>query len=496
MKFIPHSILAALLFLQPALASHGRAATCHVGTIADLKARIAAAVPGDVIVVSNGYYVSDDAITITNVATAGRPIVIQSETIGGAEIRGACGFVLASPAAYIVIQGFKFTHARAIGIATGTRHCRLTRNVIELAIPPGSSGSYVRISDDDVEIDHNELRNKSTLGQMLDITGSDGQVARRLWVHHNYFHDFKKPGGNGAETIRWGLSGLSLSTGDGLCEYNLFVRCRGENEIISNKSSGNTYRYNTLLDSPGGEISQRHGNDCFYYGNYLRNTQGLRVCGDRHRIFSNYFESNSVGVNIANGDGDVYAGDPLTSHDRPDNNVVAFNTFIGNGTHFEMVRRAGGLGSSNTVVANNIFVGGGVVASIAHSSPYTGTWTNNLCWETAGTGDVPADGYRAVDPLLAPGAHGVRHLQADSPAIKSGRQAYDVYGAVLSFDFVACDLDGQPRKGGRDIGADQFSSAPVMAFLLTTNDVGPTSGLTVGTLSLRKSFSPYPKIKR
>jgi hypothetical protein len=30
--------------------------------------------------------------------------------------------------------------------------------------------------------------------------------------------------------------------------------------MISNKSSGNTYRYNTVLDCPGGEISQRHGN--------------------------------------------------------------------------------------------------------------------------------------------------------------------------------------------------------------------------------------------
>ena len=42
---------------------------------------------------------------------------------------------------------------------------------------------------------------------------SGSQVARRLWVHHNYFHDFTSPGGNGAETILWGLSGLSLSNG-------------------------------------------------------------------------------------------------------------------------------------------------------------------------------------------------------------------------------------------------------------------------------------------
>ena len=187
------------------------------------------------------------------------------------------------------------------------------------------------------------------------LRGRLRQVARRLWVHHNYFHDFTSPGGNGAETIRWGLSGLSLSTGNGLCEYNLFVRCRGENEMISNKSSGNTYRYNTMLDCVGGEISQRHGNDCFYYGNYLRNNQGMRIYGDRHKIFANYFENNTIGVNMGNGDGDVYNGAPLTSHDRPDDNVVVYNTFVNNGTHYEMGGRTGGLGSSNSVVANNIF---------------------------------------------------------------------------------------------------------------------------------------------
>jgi hypothetical protein len=144
---------------------------------------------------------------------------------------------------------------------------------------------------------------------MLDIAGSGSQVARRLWVHHNYFHDFVSPGGNGAETIRWGLSGLSLSNGQGLCEYNLFVRCNGENEMISNKSSGNTYRYNTGLDSPGGEISQRHGDNCHYYGNYMKGTAGMRIYGDSHQIFSNYLEGNTKGIDMGNGDGDVHNGD-------------------------------------------------------------------------------------------------------------------------------------------------------------------------------------------
>jgi hypothetical protein len=457
---------AACLTSLSILCTRAPAATYQVSSIAALTSRISAAVPGDIIIVQNGVYTTSASLGINRAGTAANPIVIRAETVGGVELTGTHGFSLSSPAAYVTVQGFKFTHAAAINISGGTSHCRFTRNVIQLTIPAGSDVSYFNISGDDVEIDRNELRNKSTLGEMLDVTGSGSQVARRLWVHHNYFHDFTSPGGNGAETIRLGLSGLSLSTGNALVEYNLFLRCDGENEMISNKSSGNTYRYNTVLDCPGGEISQRHGNDCLYYGNYMRNTQGIRVYGDRHKIFSNYLEANSIGVNMGNGDGDIYNGAALTSHDRPDDNVVAFNTFINNGTHYQMGGRTGGLGSSNTVVANNIFQGGGSMASISSSAPYTGTWSGNIRWATSSAGNMPASGYTTVNPLLALDANGVFHLQSGSPAI----------GAALgTFPYVTVDMDGQQRDADPDTGADEFTAGSIRAQMLTTNDVGPNS---------------------
>jgi hypothetical protein len=452
------------------------AATYYVGSISELTTRINLAVAGDEIVVSNGVYTTSASIGISRVGTASNPIIIRAATVGGVEIKGTHGFNLNSGASYIVIQGFKLTHAAAMGMSSGASHCRVTRNIIELNIPTGTDVSYINVNGNDQEIDHNELRNKSTLGEMLDITGSGSQVARRLWVHHNYFHDFVSPGGNGAETIRWGLSGLSLSTGEGVCEYNLFVKCDGENEMISNKSSGNTYRYNTVLDCPGGEISQRHGNDCLYYGNYMRNTQGIRVYGDRHRIFSNYLESNSVGVNMGNGDGDVYNGAALTAHDRPDDNVVVFNTFVNNSTHYEMGGRTGGLGSSNTVVANNIFQGGGSMASISSSAPYTGTWSNNVRWQTSSAGNMPSSGYMAVNPLLVKDASGAYHVQAGSPAINAGVGSYDYYGNYSPYSYVNVDMDGQARDGSKDIGADEFSAAPAPVHILSTNEVGPYAG--------------------
>lgn len=449
-------------------ASTAVAATINVNSLSGLQSAINGASPGDLIMVANGTYTSSAAINVGVSGTAAAHITIAAETVGGVTIAGTDGFNFQSPASYIDVEGFVFTHAASINIPAGTNFIRLTRNVVELTIPAGSDVSYINIAGDNVQIDRNELANKATLGEMLDISGSGTQVARNLWVHHNYFHDFSSPGGNGAETIRWGLSGLSLSTGNGLCEYNLFVRCTGENELISNKSSGNTYRYNTFLDSVGGEMSQRHGNYNQIYGNYFKNTQGIRIYGDNNSIYSNYLEGNSSAINIGNGDGEVENGAPLTSHDKPDNTLIAFNTLINNTIQYQMGGRTGGLGADSTTFANNLIVGGNSAASISTTAPYSNpVWEGNIIWNTI-AGDMPAGTYITVDPQLVLDANSVFHLSSGSPAIGA---------AVGSFSAVTVDQDGQPRPAsGLDVGADEYSGAVITARPLTTADVGPNSG--------------------
>ncbi|HEX6737494.1 MAG TPA: polysaccharide lyase 6 family protein, partial [Vicinamibacteria bacterium] len=460
------TLLRLVAAVTPLLAAAtASAATYEVASIAELQAAIAAALPGDTIVVKNGVYTTTAAVNVNRVGTPGAPIVIKAETVGGVEFKGTHGISLSSPAAYVVIEGFIFSHASGrLSMPNGTHHCRYSRNVFQCT----GDGPYLSVAGHDHEVDRNEFRDKSTVGNMISVSGSGSQVAQRLWVHHNYFHDFTSPGENGAETIRFGLSGLSLSNGEGLVEYNLFVRCNGENELISNKSGGNTYRYNTLLDSPGAQLTLRHGNDCQAYGNYFRNTAGLRIFGDRHQVFSNYFEGNSIGIDMGNGDGEVADGAPLTSHDRPDDCVVTFNTFVNNNTHYQMGGRTDGLGALNATVANNIFQGGSRAVSISSTAPYTGSFDGNIVWNVPTIGTIPASGYTQEDPLLAPDAAGVFHVQAGSPAIGS---------AVGSFPAAVVDMDGQPRDAAKDKGADELSAAPIVARILTVNDVGTGVGL-------------------
>ena len=444
-----------LTLLAPLAAS---AATYHVASLPDLQARINSAVPGDIIVVRQGVYTASSTIHIGCQGTAAEPITIIAESTGAVEINGTEGFRVNSPATYVEIDGFVFTHRSGrASIRSGATHIRFTRNIFECT----GTGAYLTVAGHYAEIDRNIFRNKSTVGNMIDVRGSGSQIAQHVWIHHNYFHDFTSPGANGAETIRFGLSGLSLSNGYGLIEHNLFERCTGENEMLSIKSSANTIRYNTLVDSPGAEITLRHGNECLVYGNYLRNVTGIRIFGDRHQVFSNYLEANSGGINIGNGAGEVADGAALTTHDRPDDCVISFNTLVNNARNYFMTGRTNGLGATNTTFANNIIVGGGAAASL--NGPYVGgVWLGNIIWQTAGAGAMPAGTYDEVDPLLEAKAHGVYRPKAGSPAIDS---------AVGSFPAVSFDLDGQPRADPKDRGADEISSAPVIAKFLVPGDI-------------------------
>jgi hypothetical protein len=437
--------------------------TFRVSSLSALQSRIDSAIAGDLIILTNGVYTSSATININRQGTAQNPIVISAETIGGAEIRGSASFSLNSPAAFVVIRGFRLTHAiGTVQVRAGTSNCRITRNVFQLT----GDGRYLLVSGDDCEIDHNTFQNKSTPGQMFSIhgPGSSG-MAQRTWVHHNLFQNFTSIGGNGGETLQIGLSGRSLTDAHTLVENNLFVMCNGENELISNKSSANTFRYNTIRDSTSGELTLRHGNDCVVHSNFFINSAGLRFFGDDHNIYSNYFEECDPGIQIGNGGTNIPPGE-LTGHDRPDRVRVSFNTLINNNRSVIMPGRTNGLGATDLVFSNNIIQSNsGSILTLNGPAP-NARFEGNIVFGSAPNDDMPASGARRINPLLTRDPFGVFRLQSTSPAINS---------SVGSYSEVNIDLDGQARSGTKDVGADEFSTAPVIRRPLTTADVGPNA---------------------
>jgi poly(beta-D-mannuronate) lyase len=396
------------------------AKTITVASIADLQTAINKAQPGDVILLKNGVYTTTTDILVNKQGTAQQPITIAAEKIGEAEITGKGGFNVVSPAKYIIIKGFKFTHAASKAkTGNGTSFCRFTQNIFET---PGD-GEDLTVSGTDQEVDYNTFQNKNAMGRFVAIRGEGKQIAERLHIHHNYFNTAVSQGGkNGAEAFQFGLSGFSMSLSNSVVEYNLFEKCEGENELISVKAGGVTLRYNTIRDCPA-QFTLRHGNKNLVYGNYFKNTPGLRIFGDDHKIFSNYFENCSSAITIGNGDGEVADGAPLVSHDRPDRILIVFNTLINNKENIIQTSRKDGLGATNVTVANNIIQGGGLAAKI--SGPMVQpTWKGNIIFKVAGAGDLPAGSYQNIDPKLVKDASGIFQLPANNMLISSTIDQY------------------------------------------------------------------------
>ena len=135
------------------------AKTIVVASVDELRSAIKNANAGDIIVVKNGVYRTTEDIVINKVGTATKPISITTESLGGAEITGKGGFSLVSPAAYIIIKGFKFTHeASKARSGSGTRFCEWTGNIFET---PGT-GEYLLIAGSDHQIDYNTFQNKDS----------------------------------------------------------------------------------------------------------------------------------------------------------------------------------------------------------------------------------------------------------------------------------------------------------------------------------------------
>jgi poly(beta-D-mannuronate) lyase len=460
-------IVVCIMLLAMAGTQPIAAKTIVVKFIGGFQKAVNDAEAGDTVLVTNGMYTTGTDIIVTKAGTAEKPIIIMAQTAGQVELTGLGGISLANGAKYVIVTGFKFTCSSSRNRSTaGTSFCRWTRNIFENE----GAGEDLTIAGSDHEIDHNTFQNKKAMGRYLAVRGEGKQIAERLFIHHNYFYNFEFQGGaNGAEAFQFGLSGFSMSKSNSIVEYNLFEECHGENELISVKASNVTLRYNTTRNCKA-QFTLRHGNFCEVYGNYFHNTPGLRIFGDDHQVYSNYFEVCAKGIEIGNGDGEVADGAALTCHDRPDRVMIAFNTLSNCKSNISMTGRDKGLGATNITVAHNIVKGGGAAAVI--SGPYTGAvWAGNFIFNTESKGDMPDGTFTTVDPKLGRDASQAIHLLKGSTAIDAvtspkGKKAED------PFSMIKVDMDGQPRKSPLDAGADEFSTEPAKARLLNPVDVG------------------------
>ncbi len=395
-------------------------------------------------------------------------------------------------------------------------NCRLTRLSIQLEEQDGFTPKmledrlprmhWINLSGGEFNrIDHCRMEGKRNSGVYIEI----GPQEQHFRIDHNHFAG-RPPGNyNGFETIR-------CSCGDvynmyGVIDYNLFENCDGEGEIISVKSSILRISHNTFRDCMGMVCIRMAGHVTVDYNFFLnpsgkKGVGGVRIHGNDNNILNNYFDGlTGYGLMTFWGDydkPDFLDEDPVffkynlsaeaMAYRRTCRARIAFNTWadcssflnLGELKKYELVDLH--LPPKDWTLLNNLVVCND--KQFIKGEGETGfRWIGNIFWNPTGTCDIGRDlpevAVRTVDPKLVKTEDGLWHLAQDSPAVDSARGWY--YPAEIIPGFKV-DMDGQPRdlevkktdpqvqsEFKFDVGADEYSDAPVTNRPLSVNDVGP-----------------------
>jgi poly(beta-D-mannuronate) lyase len=452
MRHLTALVSVSCLFVVPG----ARAATTRVSSISALQSAINGANPGDTITLANGSYSTTSAIGISRAGTSSAPITLTPDTVGGATIAGSAGFRLNGTAAYVVIKGFRFTHSGALQTAVGSHHCRISRNHFQRS----GGTQHLVIYGFDHEIDYNRFQDRVnsptiTLDKNLSDSWPTHGNTSRIHIHHNHFLRSSNSAGNGGESIQtW--AGFTRA------EYNLFEETNGDPEVISSKASDSIYRFNTFRNITRGQLVLRYARRCTIEGNFFFDAQGIRVHGDKHKVRNNYLES-SRSIIIADGKSGYL---PVIDVE------VSFNTLV----NTVIASQSGDTPPTSTRIANNI-VQADTGTLVSHRGSIT--FEGNILWGAGANGTIPSSGFRRIDPRLVRNGNGVLHLADDSPAVDEAAGSYS----------LADDLDGQPRTGAKDVGADETSGEAATRRALMSSDVGPGAG---GTPTPIATPSPTP----
>ncbi|QOD59761.1 discoidin domain-containing protein [Polaribacter haliotis] len=455
----------------------------------ELNNAISSASAGTTIILANGVW-NNLQIDINKTATSTNPITIKAQSAGQVFIEGNSNVQLGG--SYIFFEGFVFQNpSNLISISSGSKtiinaiiefrsssnnncnNCRVTN--IKIDSYNGTSAQetdtfkWILVHGQNNEISHSSFIGKNGVGSIINHNRSN-DILDKTKIHHNYFADRipvnnNVTGLNDQDAIRLGTSSTSLSDSFSEVYDNLFNNWAGEVEIISNKSGKNKYYNNTFRDYQG-TLTLRHGNGCDVFNNYFFANEnlfsgGVRVIGEDHKVYNNYFEglryrkpsgsgSNTTGaLNITNGT----PSSALSGYYQPKNIQIVNNTLVNCdlGIRIGTVQNSSTtLAPENITVANNIILDADIsafqeVSEPTGSSVYQANITQNSTWDlTNGTNN----NQTVSSGLLEAGTDFYR-IVSGSPAINA---------AIGSYAYLTNDILGGNRTTNYDAGAEEFGA--------------------------------------
>jgi poly(beta-D-mannuronate) lyase len=515
-KYDTKPLLLVIIFLS--CFNNVFATNYTVSDKAALQTRMAAALPGDTIIVSNGTYNNWGNIVFTNNngTNTSAWIVLKAQSFNGVVFTGITTLQFAGRR--LLITGFKFSNGSSGGTTDVIQfrssssllanYCRLTNITIEnfssdstgsvAGIAPDIDNKWVSLYGTNNRVDHCTFNNKVNAGATItvwyDNTTYPNQSTTTLHkIDSNYFKGRGYQGSNGGETIRVGTSSTSRTNGYNVVEYNLFEDCiQVEPEIISNKSNFNTYRYNTFKNCNGG-VTMRHGRYCTVHSNFFiledatkTRSYGVRLIDKGHKVFNNYFEGllgnrNSLTAlrcpiilyNGLSSTNDTIDASKASGYFPADSSMIAFNTIVN-------CSGGGGIvlgftdGGSNTfqpkgiVVANNLIkmTTGQAAFNDATNTQLTYAAEGNMFNAPNGVGLSSSTGFANYSLTFGARINGVLQppTLVQDVAINTSN-----YTSLLS----GIDAHSQTRSSVYDVGCDEVNgTGSILTYPLDSNLVG------------------------
>ena len=329
---------------------------------------------GDTIVLRKGVC-TNQTISLRAFGTQNQPIVLIAESAGDVILNGSSRISISGN--YIEIHDLYFKAGNLSGQAVvefrtsssnHAQYCRMTNCAIIDYNPLDNTvdSKWVSLYGQTNRVDNCSFENKTNSGTLLVVWLNEGVIPSHT-IENNYFgyrnanldEDGKEL--NGQEIIRIGTSDVSMQDANCIVQNNLFEKCNGEIERISNKSCGNIYSNNVFYECEG-MLTLRHGNNCtvegnYFIGNEVSSSGGVRVIGADHKVYNNYFE-NLKGTNYRAALCLVRGKENSELHEyfQVKNALIAFNTFVNCNQAFCVNYNSSSsltLPPINTVIAHN-----------------------------------------------------------------------------------------------------------------------------------------------
>ncbi|MCB8993986.1 MAG: T9SS type A sorting domain-containing protein [Bacteroidales bacterium] len=436
---------------------------------------------GDTIVMKSGTW-TNQTISFRADGTLEAPIVLMTESPGETILNGTSS--LSFSGKYIIVDGLNFKDGNLSGSAVISfrtsssslaNNCRVTNTTIENYNPPlnTTDSKWVSLYGKDNRVDHCTFINKTNSGTLLVVWLTSGIIPNHI-IDHNYFgyrnSNLDSNGNelNGQEIIRIGDSSTSMQTAGVHVSDNFFEHCNGEIEIISNKSCENIYSNNVFYECSG-MLTLRHGNRCtvegnYFFGNGISNSGGVRIIGEDHKVYNNYFEKlQGTGYRAALCIVRGKENSALNEYFQVKNALVAFNTMVDCKQSFSINYNSSSSLTmppiGTTIAHNHVYNSSASLNNIAiyqvNIAAMDVTWKNNLMNKGTYSGYTvnPSEVVVGIDPGMAAAGTSIEIFEPQTGSAL-GDYTTDEYPEIT------LDLRGREMGSLRIPGASQLSGTP------------------------------------